>query len=224
MLPTNQESYSGWVQNQIKDLDKILLNNIGYKEDGYFVEVGAFDCRQWSPCYPLSMLGWSGIFFEPQLDLYYKCRQIHAGNPNVTTVNKAISNSCGKAMLTLGGSLSTIKEDTVDLYLSIPELAFTGLANRQTEEVLVSTLNVELEACEAPVGFDLLSIDVEGSELDVLYGFSIDVWCPTLVIVEARELFWDSRISNKAIPINAYMADAGYRKIYCDHINSVFVR
>jgi hypothetical protein len=64
---------------------------------------------------------------------------------------------------------------------------------------------------------------VEGSELDVLQGFTINEWGPRLVIIEAHEKFWNEMVSAKAHAINEYMDGAGYKKIYSDHINNIYV-
>lgn len=216
--------YSGWVQNQIKGLDKILEDCIGYKTDGVFVEVGGFDCKQWSPCWPLALAGWRGLYFEPQIDLYYQCLKNLEKYPNVTVVNKAISNYIGEATLHLGGSLSTLSEETRNLYLDVDEMKSTGLGNDKKINVTVSTLDHELTHLEFPMGFDLLVIDVEGEELHVLEEFSIGVWKPKLVVVEAHEQHWDARMHQKAEPINRYMEIFGYNKIYSDHINNIYCR
>jgi Methyltransferase FkbM domain len=51
-------------------------------------------------------------------------------------------------------------------------------------EVPVRTLDGILEEASAPAGFDFLSIDVEGHELDVLRGFDLARWRPRLILLE----------------------------------------
>ena len=46
------------------------------------------------------------------------------------------------------------------------------------------TLDDILIEARAPVGFDFLSIDVEGHELEVLSGFDLARWRPRLVLLE----------------------------------------
>ncbi len=46
------------------------------------------------------------------------------------------------------------------------------------------TLDDILIEARAPVGFDFLSIDVEGHELEVLSGFDFARWRPRLVLLE----------------------------------------
>ena len=216
-------NYEGWHNNQIEGINQIFLDSFGYKTKGYFVEVGAYDCQQWSPTFPLAKLGWSGIYIEPQSDMCSKCRETHANNPKIKILNLAISDYVGIATLHLGGSLSTIDEAQRAIYLNSPEFRVTGLLDNLEAEVQVSTLNLELERHSAPLNFDLLVIDVEGSELSVLRGFNIRRWQPTLVIIEAHE-HYDGELSYKAESINAYMSEAKYLKIYSDHINNIYRR
>lgn len=208
---------------QIDNIVDILYKYVGFKTNGVFVEVGGFDCRQWSPSYPLAKhYGWSGVYFEPQPDLAAKCRRNHG--PNVTIIEKAISNYTGRATLFLGGSISTIVEQERDLYMSIPVFACTGHADGKTVEVDVAILGDELTKAGIHPGFDLLVIDVEGAEVDVLSVFDISYWRPTIVAVETRKKYWDHRLAAQAPWVDSFMQCNGYREIQADHINSVYVR
>lgn len=213
--------------NQIVGWDDILMEHIGYKDDGFFVEVGAFDGIQWSPCRPLALAGWGGVFFEPLVRPFLKLKKNYSGMENVSCINKAISDFVGRAEIFVGGSVSTLERETRDLYMEIPEFQSTGHGSGKTELVNVSILDLELirlTACLDSDRIDVVSIDVEGSEMKVLRGFSLDMWKPTLVVVEVHEKFPDSRLSKKAAEINAHMESCGYEKIYSDHINNIYRR
>jgi FkbM family methyltransferase len=60
-------------------------------------------------------------------------------------------------------------------------------------------------------GFDLLVVDVEGGEEAVLRGFDLPRWSPRMVIMERP-------------PTVAGFVKAGYRIVYSDWINTIFVR
>ena len=51
--------------SQIEDLHNIYQKVFGYKTDGFFVEVGAYDGHRWSNTTPLIEANWSGIMIEP---------------------------------------------------------------------------------------------------------------------------------------------------------------
>jgi hypothetical protein len=59
-----------------------------------------------------------------------------------------------------------------------------GAAPEAVIEVPVRTLDSVLEEAGAPAGFDFLSIDVEGHELEVLRGFDTERWRPRLILLE----------------------------------------
>jgi len=70
--------------------------------------------------------------------------------------------------------------------------------------VPVRTLNDILQEAEAPSPIDLLSIDVEGHEIEVLHGFDLARWRPRLIMIEDHvgdlERHW-------------YLQSSGYRLI-----------
>ena len=76
---------------------------------------------------------------------------------------------------------------------SIPELSWTGLKPEDAlernvlsvEKVQAKSLNdILTEHIPKDCALDFLSVDVEGSELDVLDGFNLSVWKPRFVCVE----------------------------------------
>jgi hypothetical protein len=66
-------------------------------------------------------------------------------------------------------------------------------------------------------GIDLIILDVEGAELDVLAGLSLDVWRPRLLIVEDLSERRDRRVADR-------LAAAGYRRVARVGRNDAFVR
>jgi len=209
---------------QIVNLVDIYMDMFGYMDNGYFVEVGAWDGIQWSNTSGLLEAGWTGVYFEPQPEVFDKLVANHGENSNAILINKALSDYVGVADLYLGGSISTIHKETRDNYLKLGAFAQTGLASEETVAVPVSNLDVELGGLETPVGFEVLVIDVEGSEMDVLNGFSIHTYKPQLVIIEAHEQYEDERLNKKAACINAYMEDYMYECIQSDTINNIYKR
>jgi len=124
----------------------------------------------------------------------------------------------------VAGSVSTIKEETADLYATLLTHNIVGISRKVRRNVRVSTLDAELEKHDAPVGFEVLVIDVEGSERDVLHGFNIEDWQPRIVIVEAHEHHQNKELGAQADEINSYFDEFGYEKIYSDHINNIYTR
>lgn len=68
------------------------------------------------------------------------------------------------------------------------EIDHARAARYRVEEVSVVTLDSILEQANSPT-IDLLTIDVEGTELDVLRGFSIQRHRPRLILLEDRMVY-----------------------------------
>lgn len=171
-------------------LDQIYVESFGFKKDGVFVEVGAHDGWHWSCTWGLAKIGWRGLYIEPVEQLYRECVNTNAKRPNVTVLNCCVGKDT--AMVTLG----------IGLYGASAE------AKENTFQIPQYTLDTLLEAQDLKPRFDLLVIDVEGSELDVLAGFSLAKWCPKLIIIERQP---DLKLD-------------GYEHIYSDWINDYYRR
>jgi FkbM family methyltransferase len=209
-------------ESQIPGLPAIYLDRFGYRTDGRFVEVGAFNCYNWSNSWGLAEAGWRGLMFEPQKQYYDDCIRRFANNPNITIEHCAISDYDGTATLYLGGSLSTTIPEMVDVYNSIGWSQSSGLDANRHVEVPAYRLDTMLDRHNWQPGFEVLIIDVEGAEMKVLKGFSLRRWIPQMIIIEAHEKLDEPKLNSKAVDINKHLKS--YEKIYSDHVNSIFVR
>lgn len=183
---------------------------------GRFVEVGACDGVSVSNTVFLAEAGWTGLYVEPHPVTFKLCVQNHAQHSNITVANTAISSYSGEAELFDIGECSTLVWD---------KSAIDWGGDRSKKfTVRVTTLDLLLDSLGWKPGFELLVIDVEQNELKVLAGFDIWRWQPGLVIIEAHEKDNAPERNCKAPGINAYFERYGYRKVYTDHINAIFVR
>jgi FkbM family methyltransferase len=140
---------------------------------GFFVEVGANRPRQESQTWHLEQLGWTGVLIEPQPDLADELRRARAAK--VFAVACSSPANAGRRMrLHVAGALSALDRERMA----------PGAQAERVIEVPVRTLDDMLLEARAPVGFDFLSVDVEGHELEVLSGFDFARWRPRLVLLE----------------------------------------
>jgi FkbM family methyltransferase len=127
---------------------------------GFFVEVGANEPRERSQTWHLEQAGWSGVLIEPQPELAAQLRAHRTAK--VFAVACSSPANAGKTLpLHVAGPLSSL-----DRARMAP-----GASPETVIEVPVRTLDSVLAEAGAPVGFDFLSIDVEGHEIEVLRGF-----------------------------------------------------
>lgn len=140
---------------------------------GFYVDVGANDPVLDSQSQHLEALGWTGLLVEPDPDCCELLRQSRKG----TVIEMACSSpeNAGKQLqLNRAGPHSTLEDRPIAL----------GAVVRSTVLVRCETLDAMLRDNKAPVGFDLLSIDIEGHELVALSGFDFGHWQPRLVLIE----------------------------------------
>ncbi len=185
------------------DQEAALVRDFFGHTPGYFVEVGANEPEQESQTFHLEREGWTGALIEPQPDLAEKLRRLRRSQ-----VFEAACSSPDRA-----GSQMTLY--VLGPYSSFdPNLAVTGLRPEQAIQVPVRTLDDILREANAPQQFDLLSVDVEGHELEVLSGFDLAYWQPRLILLEDHVTSLDK---------HRFLTAAGYRLIRRTGLNGWYV-
>jgi FkbM family methyltransferase len=145
----------------------------GGARSGFFVEVGANRPRQASQTWHLEQLGWTGILIEPQPNLAADLCRLRTAK--VFAVACSSPQNAGRHMrLHVAGAMSSL-----DRVRMAPGAELKG-----SIEVPVRTLDDILSEAGAPNSFGLLSVDVEGHELEVLSGFDFFRWRPRLILLE----------------------------------------
>ncbi len=140
---------------------------------GFFVEVGANHPTLRSQTWHLERAGWTGILIEPQPDLAALLAEKRSAT--VFAVACSSPDKAGRALpLHVAGPLSTLELDSIA----------PGARPSGTILVPARTLDDVLREAGAPAPLDLLSIDVEGHELEVLRGFDLHRWKPRLILLE----------------------------------------
>lgn len=204
-------------ESQIGNLSEIYLNHFEYKTDGYFVEVGGYDGIQFSNTYGLAKIGWGGIIFEPQNYIFEKCVKNYKNYPNVKIEKCCIGNYNGNIDLYIAGPLTTNSKEMVEYYKIQDFSKGLFMGDIYPVSSKIYKLDDMLEKYLCPIRFDILVIDVEGTELEVLKGFTIDKWKPKMMIIEVNE---NHLYKNE---INEFIGKYNYKKIQEDSINSIFV-
>ena len=159
--------------------------------EGYFVEVGANDPRAQSQTWHLEQAGWTGVLVEPQPDLAGKLRAMRKAK--VFAVACSSPDNAGRMLpLHVAGPLSALDRKRMA----------PGATPATVIDVPIRTLDSVLEEAGTPAGFDFLSIDVEGHEIEVLRGFDIARWQPRLILLE-------DHVAD--LSKHRYLSAAGYR-------------
>jgi FkbM family methyltransferase len=182
--------------------DSLILKFFGGQTDGFFVEVGANDPENLSQTLLLERQGWRGILVEP---LAGCCERLRAARPRSRVFQVACSSPAqtGTALLEVNDTGSK---------LTVGPAA--GRPGPGCEEVQVLTLDAVLkEAGDPPL--DFVSIDVEGFELEVLQGFSLERHRPKLLLIE-------DNLPNR-LKVHRHLKQHGYRLVKRTGCNNWYV-
>jgi len=204
--------------SQIQQLDKLYMKYFRHQPTGFFVDVGAYDGINFSNTFMLATAGWGGIFYEPVPEFFNKCKLLYAEDDNIKVLETCIGSYVGYIDMFVAGTISTY--DNHHLNLGYWKGSYS---NKHKISVRITTLDKSLKENNTTPNFELLSVDVEGAEMDVLNSFDILYWRPQMVIVEAQELHPSKELRYQAKDINEYFDKVGYEKIHCDEINNIYV-
>lgn len=181
--------------------DVFALLELGLKKGGYFVEFGATNGVDLSNTHLLEMeFDWIGILAEPATSWFPALIQ----NRNCHIDHRAVWAQSGKTLLfnePLGAQLSTI-----DTY-SDSDFHRESRLEGTKYQVQSITLEELLDSYGAPETIDFLSIDTEGSELDILKPFSFDRY-------KFRVIVCEHNFSENRSQINQLLLSHGYIQKY----------
>lgn len=209
---------------QIPNLAFIYELIFGLRRDGTFVEVGAFDGYSFSNTSCLAAAGWAGSYVEPVPASAAACRERHRVHPKVSVTELAIGAVEGSIDIHVGGPLSTPNTELLAEYREVDWAKGSFDDNHDVVSVRQVTLDHFLETQGIEPGLDVLVVDVEGYEPAVFSGFDLARWRPACIIAEIADLHPDLVGGrSEAAHLSLSIVAAGYRIIYKDHINTIFV-
>ena len=177
--------------NGLSKIDRRIEKYLNYK-DGFFVELGANDgFAQSNSLYFERYKNWSGILIEPNYENYIKCvANRSARNTFIQAACVSTSYTKNKVSLTFANLMTVMRQGStdnpnIDLHLLNAEKFLNGQEIYEFEAP-AKTLQSILEESNAPNLIDLLSLDVEGAEMEVLKGINHEEYRFKLICVEAR--------------------------------------
>ena len=160
--------------------DLWVLEQTHYKRNGYFVEFGATDGISLSNTYLLETeFGWDGILAEPNPVFFQQLEK----NRHCITTSACIAGETGR-------EVEFILADVyggMEAYAGLDMHADTRKSySEKGERIKVTTISLHdfLLQNNAPRRIDYLSIDTEGSELEILSAFPFEQWDIGLLTIE----------------------------------------
>lgn len=182
--------------------DLILAKLFNYKTKGFFIDVGANDPVKLNNTYLFYRLGWSGLNFEPIPELAEKFKEKRSRDMVIT---KAMSNFVGEADFTAGINEYHVNSSLLDI----------NLPKKNTIKVAVDKLENVLDELKI-TDIDFISIDTEGTEVDVLEGLNLDKYKPKFILAEYNTA---STGNGKLSP---FLANKGYQPIFINTWNIIY--
>ncbi|MEL6812394.1 MAG: FkbM family methyltransferase [Bacteroidota bacterium] len=179
--------YDGFLSFAQHADDYIAWQLLGKKRTGVAVEVGAFDGLHLSNTCSFDQLGWHTVCLEPNPEIY---KYLLANRPNAVNVNKAIVGTDDSKEIEFYseeiGVLSGVTYDEEDIKKRYEN---RGLEYKEPKKLTVQagTLSAILNEWNATQKkIDVISIDVEGFEMEVLKGLDLNEFDVKLFIIEAN--------------------------------------
>jgi FkbM family methyltransferase len=204
MLDLFQE-ISGACLHYSQEGEDILLNRLLSRDEvGFFVDVGAHHPIRFSNTYTLYRKGWRGINVDAtpgSMEMFRKLR------PEDINIECAVSTIDAPMMFHMfkESALNTFDSSLAQEYIE------GGWALERTVEIKPRPLSLILEE-HLPKGrhINLMSIDVEGKELEVLHSNDWDSYCPDLIVLEVLSTPFASLHLHSTI---SFLADKDYKPI-----------
>jgi FkbM family methyltransferase len=174
--------------------DLFVLETLKMKKNGFFVEIGAGDGKHLSNTYLLEKeFNWDGILVEPNKSSFESCAKLR----HCKVVNKLILN------LEISTVLFHEKR--------IGEFSFSeGYGDNNSVDV-VDSYEVEVIKFEELFSnfsiipdIDFLSIDTEGSEVEILSSIDFSKYSPSIICVEHNYVKSNRLYIKKFLKLNGY--------------------
>lgn len=172
--------------------DRILANHFNNKTNGVCIEIGAYNGEDLSNTYYFEKIGWDCILVEAIPELAAICREKRKFS---TVINCAVVDPDSPSSLEFEiaedvkamSSVSITKDNLRKVK------GYAGQLSIRKVLVPARTLDSILEESDFQT-IDFITIDVEGSEWNVLQGFTLSKWQPKVLIIERNSFFPNLKI------------------------------
>ena len=204
-------------------VDILIQNIFRNKKNGHYIDIGCQHPIRNNNTFLLHKKGWSGINVDldkGNIDLFNSSR------PYDYNINIAVSNKVSEVDLFYFHEKSPI--NTIDKKTS----QFQKAKVQSIKKVKTNTLNNIIQSSNyADKKFDILTVDVEGHELQVLQGLNFSQYGPDVIIVEYLDLTVSKlEIKNLSIEniinseIYKYLISKNYILVNCIYSDLIFVK
>jgi FkbM family methyltransferase len=201
--------------------EDLLIDKIA-PEVRFFIDIGANDGISGSNSFYFALRGASGICFEPVSEPLRKLRSLYALRPDVVCRKIAVSDRDGETEIVAADYYSFLPETEDRMHSSVSKA--WPLIPPKPERTILRTFSHAIADTEVPLNVDLLSLDVEGHELNVLRSIPFNEYRFRCIVVETHldvgaKRVWQHR---DFAAINGLLSGFGYRPVTATRANTIY--
>lgn len=186
-----------------QDIAALYFSN--RKQNGFFVEVGTGNGELLSNTFLLEKrFGWKGILFEPDRRFHDSISRLRTAKLDERPVYSTDDKVLQFLEVSRAGELSTLSE----FRREDGRFRFGSM-----REVKTTSLNTAFRLHDAPQKIDYISIDTEGSELEVLQGLDFNRYDVGFLTIE------HNFVPGKKETLADYLAPFGFRPVLTEFSN-----
>ena len=207
-----QKSFSQLGEDRII---KFLLDTFGIQRCRY-LDIGAHHPRRLSNTYLFYTLGGSGVLIEPNRSM---ASLISEARPRDLCLNVGLAGEFRASV-----PFYVMKSDTLSTFSKREAERMVS----ECGESIVEVRSVEVRTPESVLSenfsndLNLVSLDVEGLEMEILESFDLRKYRPEVFCIETISYAVDGK-GVKSSVLAPFMASHGYRIFADTHVNTIFV-
>lgn len=170
--------------------DFLLTQLFSTKKDGFFVEIGCIDGLRFSNTLVFEKMGWSGVCVEAHKDYYPLVR---ANRQNSIVYDYAVGEVDEdniRFYANSRGSLSTLDKSKERHFADHYGKWFTGFKEQVVNKRTLTSIFEEADVKD----IDILSIDIEGYEVEALMGLDLKRYRPSVIVIESDSESHEAKI------------------------------
>lgn len=196
------------------DEDAVIQDYFKEKPHGTFLDLGCNDGVTFSNTRAMAERGWKGVLVDASPKAFNKVAALYKGFKGFYTYNVAISNHNGYAILHESGPLCSAQDVALVSTFHAHEMdRFKKSVTYEPITVKCFTWKTFLNRLSIKQ-FDLISIDVEGEEMNILPDINLDH--TSMVVIE-----WNSKPELK-VEYEKYLSE--FKVIYTSAENLIYAR